>query len=121
MAGRENPASSVVDVTACHADVTNYYFLADGAGQTVKGFFVDKFGRRTGNSFSLSINQANGTNDALPLPSIPTDAIGAVVRFSAKTYVDLTTATSDDFEDNYANYPFYLDTDGNVFIGRVNS
>lgn len=116
-----NPASTIVDVTCMAADIGSYFFLGASAGQTIKGFYVDKFGKRTGNSFSLSINQANGSNDALSLPSIPADAIGAVVRFSGQTYVDLTTATSDDFEDNYANYPYYLDTDGNVFIGRVNS
>lgn len=114
-------ASTIVDVTCQVADLSSYFFLGASAGQTVKGFFVDAFGRRTGNSFSLSINQTDGTNNALPLPTIPTDAIGAIVRFSGTTYVDLNSATSDDFEDNTSNYPQYSSADGNVFIGRVNS
>jgi hypothetical protein len=117
----KNPATSIVDIGCQSTAVANYFFLGAAAGQTVAGFFVDAFGNRTGASFSLSLNQANGTNDALSLPSIPSDAIGAIARFTATTYVDFTTGTSDDFEDNYANYPQLGAADGNVFLGRVNA
>ena len=118
-------ASTIVDVTCQVADISSYFFLGASAGQTVKGFFVDAYGRRTGSSFSLSINQTDGTNNALSLASagsgIPADAIGAIVRFSGTTYIDLNSATTDDFEDNTTSYPQYAAADGNVFLGRVNA
>jgi hypothetical protein len=117
----QNPSSTIVDVTCQVADISSYYFLAAGAGQTVRGFYVDAYGMRTGVSFSLTLNQTDGTANALPLPNPPADAIGAIVRFSGTTYVDLASATSDDFEDSTTNYPQYSAADGNVFLGRVNA
>lgn len=74
------PAASVVDVSVQVCDVGSYWFLGAGAGQTVKGIFLDTFGRRTGLSFSLPINAVGGV--ALNLGSvsggIPKDVAGSV-------------------------------------------
>jgi len=114
--------SELVDVTAKVPPVSGYVFLGAAAGQTIKGIFVDSNGKRVGPSFSLSINEANGTNVAVALSTnIPADASGAIVRFSGTTYVDLMPESSDDFKANYANYPQYTAADGNVFLGRVNA
>lgn len=100
-------------------ELKTYRFLAGGAGQTVTGFYVDAQGQKVGASFSLSLNAADGSNDSVGLPNIPPTAVGAWVRFSGTTYVSFGLGTDDDFEDNYARFPSYASTDGNVALGRV--
>ena len=87
----KNPATTIVDLTCQATAVANYFFLAAAAGQTAAGFFVDAFGNRTGASFSLSLNQANGSNDALPLPSIPISK--GLTRFLPKSPQTLALQT----------------------------
>ena len=68
----------MIDVSVQVCDLNNYWFLGVGGTITIIGFFVDMFQRRTGNSFSLSVNVANGTNLPVSFASvsggIPADA-----------------------------------------------
>lgn len=118
-----DPASNgVTDITSQTADISYYWFLADQAGTTVEGFFIDKYQKRIGASFSTNLTTATGMAPGTQLAAtIPGDAIGAIVRFSGKTYFDLNTAADLDFTVHAtANYPFFGTSDGNVPISRVN-
>lgn len=59
-----------MDVTCEAAALNHFWFLGSGAGQTITGFFVDEHGDQTGNSFSLSINAADGSSFPLSLASV---------------------------------------------------
>ncbi len=114
-------ASTVVAVTAEAASIARYWFLGVSGSVTVTGYFLTATGLRTGLSFSTTIPAGNGTNDAVRLiaTDFPTDAVGAIVRFSGNAAFDLNSGTSDDFEDNYANYPYFGTSSGNCALGDV--
>lgn len=128
----KNPAGQIVDVSVQVADISWYRFLGQNAGQTITGYFVDCNNIRIGNSFSLAINQANGTNVSKSLNDVAggipvlgglsqyDEAVGAIVQFSGLTYIDLATADTLDFRANYANYFSYSPSNGAVGLGRVN-
>lgn len=125
-------AGMIVDLGVQVVDLSYYRFLGRYAGQTVTGHFVDSNGLRMGIAFTLAINQADGTNASKSLadvvggiPAISTTsldgAIGAVVRFSEVTYIDLAVADTADFRTNYATYPIqYSAAHGAVPLGRFN-
>ncbi len=120
MPNKSNHAN-LVTLEAEVASVDCWWFLGVSGAVTATGFFVNRQGLRTGNAFSTSIAQGNGTNDPVQLStSIPSDAVGAVVRFNGDVYFDVSggSAFSTDFESNYARYPRY-GAGANVAVGRT--
>lgn len=77
-----NPASGIYDIAVQVADLSYYWFLGAGV-VTVTGYCVDRFNKRTGNSFSVSVNAGNGSNlpvwaGSLLSGGFPVDSQGSI-------------------------------------------
>lgn len=110
----------IVDIGGGAPALSWYWFLGQGGAATVSGFYVDINGNQVGNSFSLSVSVADGSNNPVQLTSIPTEAVGALIRITTNAvYYSIWNGESflPDFETNYANYPQMAVT-GNSGIGR---
>lgn len=102
--------------------LSRYRFLAV-ATSTLRGFYVDRDGNRTGESFTASVNVADGTLNPqgfTDFKAIPDEAVGFVGRCTGALWMDILDPNDSqaDFKTNYKRYQMV--TPGAPFTcGRV--
>jgi len=100
-----------------------YAFLAVSTSGTITGFYTSgEHVVQNGVAFSLAVPVANGTNDPVVLPSVPSDAMGAVLFVPVNLYWGLCngdTSLLADLKTNYAMYPKILADPEFITIGRA--
>lgn len=84
--------------------------LGKGSAPTLKGIYIDNLGRQLGASWTLAVPQANGANQPVGFPSIPSGAADALFKGDSAATVYVGAAENDaaelaDMVANAANYP----------------
>ena len=102
--------SQVVGATNEIAPLEYNWFLGDAGSVTVKGIFIDKYGKQTGVAISTTVLIGNASNPPQQITTaIPADAVGFIGNTSGALrqaiYAAGTSALVTDFTNNYANYP----------------
>lgn len=109
-------------VSANCTDINLYKLIGDTSATTIKGIFLTRQGKQTGNAVSTTINAAGGAPVSLAT-TIPAGAVGFIgdlagpVKMAMYDAVDDTSLASD-FTTNYANYPTIAAADA-VQFGSV--
>jgi len=106
-----------VDTRGVSAPISSYAFLGLSGATTISGYYTNAYGLRTGNSFSLSVPVANGSNAGVAFASIPSDATGVVFQSAGTVYFDAANDHTD-FTTNYANYPEIIAVPDAMKLGR---
>src|SRR5688572_26343052 len=112
-----NLASHIVDIGATVPPLDSYRFLSTAGTATIKGYFVNQYGQRTGSSFSDTVNTSEAETFTDMAGSVPSDAVGFRGVFSVACYYDISLDETD-FEANPSRYPV-IPASADVRIGRV--
>ena len=117
MAGKSN-ASNLSFISNECPDISHYWLLGDSGSVTVKGIFINRFGKQTGAAVSTTVPVGDTVNSPVQLATaIPTDAVGFIgntsggLRFGLYSANDVTTVggattVASDFKANFASYPW---------------
>ena len=91
-------------------DIVHYWFLGDSGSVTLKGIFINRFGKQTGAAIATTIPVGDTVNNPVQIStSIPADAVGFIgnttggVRFGLYAAGEPTIPA--DFKANFASYP----------------
>ena len=116
MAGKSN-ASNLSFISNECPDISHYWLLGDSGSVTVKGIFINRFGKQTGAAITTSVPTGDTVNNPVQLATaIPADAVGFIgnttggLRFGLYGANDVTavggaTTVASDFKANFASYP----------------
>ena len=110
----KNSKPSILSLIASQRpEMARYLLLGDRGSVTVKGIFINRFGRQTGAEISTTVPHADTVNDPVHLsPQIPSDAVGFVgyasggLRLGLFDGDDGSVASESDFKANYELYPY---------------
>ncbi|MEI8282396.1 MAG: hypothetical protein WCG75_08325 [Armatimonadota bacterium] len=117
MAGKSN-ASNLSFVSNECPDILHYWLLGDTGSVTLKGIFINRYGKQTGAAISTTVPVGDTVNNPVQIStSIPADAVGFIgntsggLRFGLFVAGEMTvaggsTTITSDFKANFGSYPF---------------
>ena len=116
MAGKSN-ASTLSFISNECPDIAHYWLLGDSGSVTVKGIFINRFGKQTGPAVSTTVPLADTVNNPVQISTtIPSDAVGFIGNTSGGLRIGIfgandvttpggSTTLASDFKANFASYP----------------
>ena len=125
MAGKSY-ASNLSFISNECPDIVHYWLLGDSGSVTVKGIFINRFGKQTGAAISTTVPAGDTVNNPVQLStSIPAGAVGFIgntsggLRFGLYGLNEVTAVggptVASDFKANFASYPLLAAGNGLSF------
>jgi hypothetical protein len=123
-------ASNIIFVSNECPDIAHYWLLGDAGSVTVKGIFINRFGKQTGAAISTTAPFGDTINNPVQIAvAIPGDAVGFIgntsgnlrmALYSVNDFTDASNAVTvaSDFKANFAKYPLVA-TGNSLTFGSV--